>query len=340
MTLRTLPLSKTGPAVSPIGLGCMGMNDFYGVFNETEAFATLQRAVDLGVNFLDTADCYACGANESLLGRALKELPRERLIIATKFGQGRAPDGRWTGVNGTPEYCRKSCDGSLKRLGLDTIDLYYLHRVDKNVPIEDTVGAMAELVHAGKVRHLGLSEAGCDTIRRANNVHPIAAVQSEFSLWTRDLEDTVLPCCAELGIGFVPYSPLGRGMLTATLRSRGDMPAEDYRHNTPRFQAENFDDNVRLIGKLEAMAHSKGCTTAQLALAWVFERGRAIFASSDASLVPIPGTKRRKYLEQNVAALNITLSPEELAALDDMFPREGVAAGTRYPEFRMGDLSL
>lgn len=337
--MRTVPLSRSGPLVSPMGLGCMGMNDFYGVFDEREAFATLHRAVELGVNFFDTADCYACGGNEALLGRALQELPRERLIIATKFGQMREPDGRWSGVNGTPAYCRSSCEGSLARLGIDAIDLYYLHRVDGKVPIEETVGAMAELVQAGKVRALGLSEAGPDTIRRAHAVHPIAAVQSEFSLWTRDLEDTVLPTCAELGIGFVPYSPLGRGMLTATLRTRDDMPKEDYRHNTPRFQGENFDENVRIVQRLQGMAKARGCTTAQLALAWVCERGRAIFEGSDASLVPIPGTKRPKYLEENIAALAIRPSKEEHDALDELFPREGVAAGTRYPAFRMGDLN-
>jgi aryl-alcohol dehydrogenase-like predicted oxidoreductase len=320
----------------------MGMSDFYGTPDDAESLATLDRAIDLGVTFWDTADVYALGENERLVGKgvaaARERGDAHRLVIATKFGLVRNDDGDWLGVSGTPDYVRKCCDASLRRLGVEVIDLYYQHRVDPDVPIEETVGAMAELVAAGKVRAIGLSEAGAGTIRRAHATHPVAAVQSEYSLWTRDLEDDVIPTCAELGIAFVPYAPLGRGMLTATLNDADDFPADDYRRNTPRFQAEHFAANLRVAGRVRELAAAKGCTPAQLAIAWVLQQNERFFAGSDAAIVPIPGTKKRKYLEQNVGAVDIALIATDLEAIEAAFPKEGVAAGERYPAFRMGEL--
>lgn len=332
--MQNIPLGRTTLTTSALGLGCMGMSDFYGVPDEAEALATLERAVELGISHFDTADVYGIGSNERLVGRGLAP-SRSRVLIATKCGLLRDPDGSWKGVSGHPDHIHRSCDASLVRLGVDTIDLYYLHRVDPNVPIEDSVGAMAELVAAGKVRALGLSEAGPETVRRAHAVHPIAALQSEYSLWTRDLEAEILPLCAELGITFVPYAPLGRGMLTATVTDRLAMPENDYRHKTPRFEAEHFDANLALAARLAAMAAARRASAAQLALAWVLTAPQRV---PGLSLVPIPGTKRRRWLEENVAALDLLLTPEELAELEDLFPPGGVASGTRYPAFRMGEL--
>lgn len=318
-------LGSQGLVVSAVGLGCMGMSEFYGAADEAESLATLARALELGINFLDTADVYGPHTNEELVGRFLRGR-REKVVLATKFGVVRTNDPKFRGVDGRPEYVRKSCDASLRRLGVETIDLYYQHRVDADTPIEDTVGAMAELVRAGKVRYLGLSEAGPATIRRANRVHPITAIQTEYSLWSRDPEDEVLPTVRELGIGFVAYSPLGRGFLTGRIRSIDDLAADDFRRNSPRFQGENFQKNLQLVEGIKLVAKAKGVTPGQLALAWVLARGKDI--------VPIPGTTRRGHLEENVAAAAIKLTPREMTQIDSEAPK-GAAAGPRYPEAMM-----
>jgi aryl-alcohol dehydrogenase-like predicted oxidoreductase len=325
MTKREL--GRSGLRVSALGLGCMGMSEFYDPkeMNEEESIRVIHRYLDAGGNFLDTADVYGVGRNEALVGKAIRGR-RDGVMLATKFGYVRGSNGEFLGVRGDPPYVRECCDASLRRLGVDVIDLYYQHRVDPRTPIEDTVGAMADLVKAGKVRHLGLSEAAPATIRRAAKVHPIAALQSEYSLWSRDVEEEVLPTVRELGIGFVAYSPLGRGFLTGQFKTIDDLPADDWRRNMPRFQGENFQRNLDLVKKIEELAAEKGCTPSQLALAWVLEQGDDI--------VPIPGTKRAKYLDDNLGAVNVRLTPDDLAQIDAILPA-GVAAGSRYSEQAM-----
>jgi aryl-alcohol dehydrogenase-like predicted oxidoreductase len=325
MEMQTRQLGKKGPSISALGLGCMGMSEFYGPTDEAESIATIHRALDLGITYLDTADVYGPFTNEVLVGRAIRG-KRNQVFLATKFGILRSADPNYRGVSGKPEYVKQSFEASLKRLGVDVVDLYYQHRIDPNVPVEETVGAMAQLAKEGKVRFLGLSEAGPKTIRRAHSVHPITAVQNEYSLWTRGPEDSVLPVCRELGIGFVPYSPLGRGILTGRITKLDDLAKDDFRRTNPRFEEANFKKNLELAHRVSQMAAEKGCAAGQLALAWVLAQGEYI--------VPIFGTKRRTYLEENIGALDVDVNAEDLKRLDQLFPKD-IAAGPRYGEAMM-----
>lgn len=330
MTMQQRKLGSQGLEVSVIGLGCMGMSDFYSGRDDNESIKTIHHALDHGITLLDTADMYGVGANEELIGRAIKDR-RNDVVLATKFGNVRGEDGSFLGINGHPDYVKQACDASLRRLGIDHIDLYYQHRVDPNVPIEETVGAMSDLVKNGKVRYLGLSEAGASTIRKAASVHPITALQTEYSLWSRDVEDEILPVVRELGIGFVPYSPLGRGFLTGQIKSFDDLEEDDYRRFSPRFQGENFQKNLDLVKKVEELATEKNCKPAQLALAWLLAQGEDI--------VPIPGTKRVKYLDENLGAVDVELTADDLNRINEIAP-QGIAAGTRYPEAGMKGVNL
>jgi aryl-alcohol dehydrogenase-like predicted oxidoreductase len=327
--MQTRELGRSGLKVSAMGLGCMGMSAFYGARDDHESLATIDRALELGISFLDTSDSYGPHTNEILIGKAIAGR-RDKFIIATKFGIVRGPNPEDRSINGRPEYVRQACEASLRRIGIDTIDLYYLHRVDSKTPIEDTISAMAALVKQGKVRHLGLSEAGPETVRRASAVHPIAALQTEYSMWSREPEDGLLALCRELGVGFVAYSPLGRGFLTGQIKTPDNFEADDIRRAWPRFQGEDFQKNLELVKRIETIAAEKHCTPSQLALAWVLAQGKDI--------VPIPGTKRRRYLEENVAAMEVQLGAEDLRRIDEVAPK-GVASGPRYPEALMGSIN-